>query len=117
MNQVLLNVIDPSELLNSIRKIVQEVVTTCQQTPRDRPANRIGGIELAREVTGFASSTIYNLVAQNNIPHCKQGRKLYFFEEELLEWIRSGRRKTISDISSNVDNFLGRHRKGKAKNI
>ena len=41
--------------------------------------------------TGKSVSTIYRLVSQRKIPFHKQGGKLYFFEDELIDWIKSGR--------------------------
>ncbi|RCR65549.1 helix-turn-helix domain-containing protein [Larkinella punicea] len=115
MNQILLSGMELSELLNSIRHIVQEAFFTFQSTPPVQPSNRMGGIGLAREVTGLATSTLYNLVAQNKIPHCKRGGKLFFMEEELHQWILAGRRKTTAEVATDVDAFLCRHPKGKAK--
>jgi hypothetical protein len=36
--------------------------------------------------------TIYNLTSANKIPHYKQGNQLYFFEDELLAHIESGKK-------------------------
>ena len=115
MNQLILHGVSPSELLNSIRNIVQEACFTYQLTPPVQPSNRMGGIGLAREVTGLATSTLYNLVVQNKIPHCKKGGKLFFMEEELHQWIQAGRRKTTAEVANDVDAFLSLHPNGKAK--
>lgn len=45
-----------------------------------------------------AKPTLYTLVRKRQIPHYKNGKKLYFYEEELLEWIAKGKRKTIQEI-------------------
>jgi predicted DNA-binding transcriptional regulator AlpA len=52
------------------------------------------GINLAVRITGLQKKTIYNLVSQRSIPHSKKGKRLYFDEQELLTWIKSGKRKT-----------------------
>lgn len=59
------------------------------------------GVEEASRLIGKAKPTIYALVRQRKIP-CKYGKKLYFFEEELLEWISKGKKKTIQEIESEV---------------
>lgn len=51
------------------------------------------GIEEAIRLIGKAKSTIYTLVRQRKIPCYKYGKKLYFFEKELLEWISKGKKK------------------------
>jgi excisionase len=37
-------------------------------------------------------------VRKRQIPHYKNGKKLYFYEDELLDWIAQGKRKTIQEI-------------------
>lgn len=39
---------------------------------------------------------------KRQIPHCKNGKKLYFYEEKLLEWIEKGKQKTIQEIEEIV---------------
>ena len=36
---------------------------------------------------------------KRQIPHYKNGKKLYFYEDELLDWIAQGKRKTIQEIN------------------
>jgi excisionase family DNA binding protein len=60
------------------------------------------GIEQASRLIGKAKPTIYALVRQRKIPCYKYGKKLYFFEDELLEWISRGKKKTIQQIESEV---------------
>lgn len=57
-------------------------------------------ILLAVRITGLKKKTIYNLVNRRVIPHAKKGKRLYFDERELKDWIKSGKRKTIGELSS-----------------
>ena len=50
------------------------------------------GIDEACEVIQKAKPTIYALVRKEIIPAYKRGKKLYFYKEELLQWIESGRK-------------------------
>jgi len=74
-------------------------------------SDQIGGIELAQEITGLARPTLYGLVAQSKIPCMKQGKKLYFSKRELTEWIKQGRRKTVTDIEAEADSYLSNKEK------
>lgn len=53
---------------------------------------KFGGIDLVTSITGYSKSRIYKLVMSNRIPvhRIPGGSKLFFFEEEILNWIRSG---------------------------
>ncbi len=75
--------------------------------------DQIGGINLACEITGLARPTIYGLVAGSKIPHMKRGKLLYFSKQELTDWIKQGRRKTVADMQAEADSYLsGKKRKG-----
>ncbi len=60
---------------------------------REGPTKDIGNIKVAVEVTCLTSSTIYHLVSKREIPHMKQGGRLYFSRKALREWINEGERK------------------------
>lgn len=67
-------------------------------------------IEKACEIIGKAKPTVYTLVRTHQIPCYKSGKKLYFFEDELLEWIRNGRRKTMVEIEAEAAKNFRRNR-------
>jgi len=54
----------------------------------------------------LADSTIYGLVHRGEIPHHKKGGRLYFLRSELLDWIKSGRRKTLAEIEAEPEQYL-----------
>lgn len=68
------------------------------------PEKRIPiGIEDACRIIQKAKPTIYALVRKGLLPSYKRGKKLFFFEEELLEWIARGKKKTILDIRAEME--------------
>lgn len=60
-------------------------------------------IEGASELLKLSVATIYTKVCKNEIPVNKQGKRLYFYKAELLDWIKSGRIKTIVEIQHEVE--------------
>lgn len=61
-------------------------------------------IEKASELLNLSVSTIYTKVSKNEIPVNKQGKRLYFCRTELLDWIKSGRIKTVDEIHKETEN-------------
>jgi excisionase family DNA binding protein len=55
-------------------------------------------IEEVCQIIGKAKPTVYALVRKRLIPCYKSGKKLYFFEDELLDWISKGKKKTLQEI-------------------
>ena len=61
------------------------------------------GIEEACRIIGKAKPTVYALVRKRLLPCYKNGKKLYFFEDELVEWISNGKKKTLREIEAEVE--------------
>ena len=51
-------------------------------------------IEDACRIIHKAKATIYTLVRKGILPAYKKGKKLYFYEDELLAWVENGRKET-----------------------
>jgi excisionase family DNA binding protein len=68
------------------------------------------GIDDACKLIGKAKPTVYALVRKRLIPCYKNGKKLYFFEEELLAWIENGRKKTAEEIAKDATDFVNSKR-------
>ena len=80
------------------------------------PQKRIPiGIEEAGRLIGKAKPTVYALVRKRLLPCYKNGKKLYFFEDELLEWISKGKKKTLQEIESEVEADYKKHFRGTRK--
>lgn len=60
--------------------------------------NDLLSINEASILLKLSVATIYSKVCRNEIPVNKQGKRLYFYRTELLNWIKSGRIKTIEEI-------------------
>ncbi len=70
------------------------------------------GIDDACCIISKAKPTIYALVRKGLLPSYKRGKKLFFFEDELLEWIAQGKKKTILDIRAEMEaNLYSKSRK------
>lgn len=49
-------------------------------------------IDEAVAFTGYSKSAIHSATSKDTIPHFKRGNKLFFFKDELVEWLRSDSR-------------------------
>lgn len=57
----------------------------------------------AAHLLKLSVATVYTKVCKNEIPANKQGKRLYFYRTELLNWIKAGRIKTIDEIRKEVE--------------
>jgi len=90
--------------LDSIKNLIEQ-----EKSPQVNNQRVPIGIEQACKLIGKAKPTVYTLARLRKIPSYKKGKHLYFFEDELLEWIEKGRRKTLQEIQSDSENFLKRN--------
>ena len=62
-------------------------------------------IDEAVAFTGYSKSAIHSATSKDTIPHFKRGNKLFFFKDELVEWLKSdnrpkrGKRFQVNDNS------------------
>ena len=64
------------------------------------------GIEEACRIISKAKPTIYTLARKGLIPCYKRGKKFFFFEDELLEWITKGKRKTLDELKGELESQI-----------
>lgn len=79
------------EELTDIKAMLSDAISksASNEQPKQRDS---GGVEVAIEETGLSKSSVYRLVHLRQIPHSKQGGRLYFSRKALREWIAQGSR-------------------------
>lgn len=68
-------------------------------------------IEEACEYLKLKKGTIYQKVREKTIPHSKKGSRLYFSKQELVNWIKEGRKKTINEIKDEASTYIKKKKK------
>ena len=86
--------------VEKIERLIREI--NDNKVPSDFDPRLLTILE-ASKLVNLSVATIYSKVCRNEIPVNKQDKKLYFIRSEVLEWIRSGRIKTISELQSEVE--------------
>jgi len=71
---------------------LKQLVSVLQPPPSEKHV--LVEIDDACRIIKKAKPTIYALVRKGLLPSYKKGKKLYFYEDELLGWIENGRRNT-----------------------
>ena len=63
-------------------------------------------IDEASKLIDLAKPSVYGLVHKNKIPYHKKSKRLYFLKSEILDWIKSGKHVTKSEIELKADEYL-----------
>ena len=89
-----------AHLIKEVSDIKELIVARQEKLPENR---RPIGIDEACRIIMKAKPTVYALVRKGKIPSYKHGKKLYFYEDELLSWISKGKRKTFDELKAEVE--------------
>lgn len=100
--------LDVAEIKNGYLKILDQLQQRVKTSTDDKDPKNID--EIAK-LTGYTKKTIYGYCQKNTIPHYKKNGRLFFFKSEIVDWIQSGKQKTISEIESESDEFLASKKK------
>ena len=77
-------------------------------------ADKLLTVQEAAEFLNLSAVTIYGYVQRQEIPVNKRSKRLYFSKNELTEWIKEGRKKTVSEIADEaVDSLISKKKGGK----
>lgn len=96
-----------SDLQKSIDEIRRILLDKSPTTSKE--LDELLTIEQASVLLNLSKATLYGYVHNSTIPVSKRGKRLYFSKLELLDWIKEGRRKTVSEIAQQATKRLQRN--------
>jgi excisionase family DNA binding protein len=65
-------------------------------------------IQQAAAFLNLTVPTIYTKVSKSELPVMKRGKRLYFSQTELLEYLKTGRKKSNAEIEAEAASYLKR---------
>lgn len=108
------NLILTSLTVPEVKQLFRNELESYFAGQENRPTESDGllTVQQAAQFLTLAPATIYSMVCRGEIPSSKRGKRLYFSRLELIEWVKAGRTKTISDNSSDGDAYWSTYKKG-----
>jgi hypothetical protein len=93
---------NPFETIESRLDKIETLLISIKHNPK--PETTMGmddlpiDINKASRIIGLTVPTIYGLVHRREIPVLKRRGKLMFIRQELIDWLKAGRKKTIEEL-------------------
>lgn len=101
------------ELIAIVKSAVNDALEKANLVAKTQPEQeQLLSVEEAATFLRITAPTLRNKVSMGEIPAMKQGKRLYFSRTELVEHIKSGRKKTNAEIEQQVEAYISRKRKG-----
>jgi len=91
------------EKLHNIEKLILE-----RSIENEPEQEQLFTIQQAAEFLNLSVPTLYGYVHRAEIPVCKRGKRLYFSSLELLNWIKMGRKKTLSETAQEAEQYINK---------
>ena len=85
-----------SEILEKVNSIDRQL-RAAGDVP-SRADDSLLNISGAGELLKLSNNTIYKLVQKRTLPYSKKGKRLYFVKQELLDWVKTGKKKTEVEL-------------------
>lgn len=93
-------------LTKEISELKTLLIGKLNQSPSEETKKLLSIDEIA-DFLNLSKQTIYSKVSKNEIPGvCKQGKRLYFDYQIILEWLKQGRKKSNAEIEAEAKEFL-----------
>ena len=90
-----------AEKLNQIEELIRS-----QKNQPQVEEDKLLTIKEASQLLCLTVPTVYGLVQRREIPVCKKGKRLYFSKSEVIEWIKTGRKKTNEQVDQATEGYL-----------
>lgn len=111
MENVILTQLSVPEIRQLFRQELENYFASNTANSNQDEADQLLTIKQTAEILSLSVPTIYGLVSKGEIPHSKKGKRLYFSKQELLEWVKAGRKKTNAEIAAAADDYLNNKRR------
>lgn len=107
MQAVTITQITPPELKELIESSLRQILNSIERTP-SQEADEILNVPGAADFLKIEVATIYSKTSRGELPVMKRGKRLYFSKAELIDYLKTGRKKTNKEIESEAEKYLNK---------
>ena len=111
MTDVLLSPIRLNELELLIENSVQRAVKNFNTTTQQHEADELLTVPDTAKFLSLSVATVYTLISKGELPVMKRSKRCYFSKVDLLNYLKEGRKKTVSEIEAETDSHFQTKRK------
>ena len=92
-----------SDLFTKVESIEQFIIEQANREPEQK--DELLTVKKTAEFLNLAVPTIYGLIHRKELPNMKRGKKVYFSKEDLINYLKEGKRMSRSELKAERDNF------------
>lgn len=92
--------------LSNIESLILDIKHKPSSTEEKSQSDQLLTVDQAAKFLNLTKPTIYSKVSKGELPYMKKGKRLYFSKDELLEYIKSGKKETNSTLKDKANQYL-----------
>lgn len=101
---------NPFDVIEARLKGIEDLILDLKHQPtqvnlNERPEQLLT-VQEAAKFLNLTVPTIYSKVSRAELPVMKQGKRLYFSSIELMQYLKTGRKKTNAEIEAKANEYL-----------
>jgi len=93
-------------LTKEVSELKQLLLQNSQLQTAAAPLEQLLTIQQAAAFLGLTVPTMYTKVSKAELPVMKRGKRLYFSQTELIEYLKTGRKKSNAEIEAEAAKYL-----------
>jgi excisionase family DNA binding protein len=95
-----------NQLSEKLENIERLLIEKQEQPPTEQPEQLLTIDEVAI-LLHLTKPTVYSKVSKNELPGvCKQGKRLYFDRQTIIDWIKQGRKLSNAEVEQQAEAYL-----------
>ncbi|MDA9835759.1 helix-turn-helix domain-containing protein [Flavobacteriales bacterium] len=99
------------ERLNNIENLITELKNKPNQVEQKAASEQLLTVQEAAQFLNLTVPTIYSKVSKRELPVMKRGKRLYFSNIELMEYLKGGKRKSNAELEDEAKAYLSNNKK------
>ena len=104
--------------IEELQTVIIDCVNSClknnaqESNPPTEQPEQLLTVQQAAKFLSLKVPTIYSKVSKGELPVMKRGKRLYFSSNELMEYLKAGRKKSYAEIEQETEAYLSNNKKG-----
>jgi excisionase family DNA binding protein len=99
--------------LSSIESLILDLKHKPTKVEPTEQPEQLLTVQEAANLLHLTVPTIYSKHCKGELPGvCKQGKRLYFDRQTIIDWIKQGRKKSNAEIEQEAEAYLLNNKKG-----
>lgn len=86
--------------------LIEKLLQAGQKKHVSEPIEQLLNVQEAANLLSLAVPTVYSKVSRGELPVMKRTKRLYFSRNELMSYLKEGRKRSTSDIYAEANKYL-----------